>query len=407
MTAKNVAIVWAPNLLRCKELEFGGVAALQVNRGNMRGCRIINVDIFFPQGVGVQAVVTECLVRYVDLIFSDKLPTVTPLSGGGSLSGSGALKRTRPKSLAISTPTKLLSLEEARNRALQLATQNDTHYIEVGGGPASLPPKYHTVIELPSDRKRGNSLKHKKSPLGWKSLFAKGRGSPSAKAQRKGSSASTGSTASMPIPSSSVPGHQSHRGAVTYIRPRLRPVKSAESLVSSNRNSLVRRHRNCCWVFWCVRVIETTIFSSSSSSPPTLQAAENASQNSSFDAVQSDLDASTPQEAAAASTAVAAAAALKQEYDPDQEDDNCSSQDGQVSRCHNRSVSHDSYFRLLVNARPSASSGTEQRLDEEDDNLDEMNDDEQSSLLNEVIYAEISKTGTKSMFIPHSDCSCA
>jgi hypothetical protein len=30
MTAKNVAIVWAPNLLRCKELEFGGVAALQV-----------------------------------------------------------------------------------------------------------------------------------------------------------------------------------------------------------------------------------------------------------------------------------------------------------------------------------------------------------------------------------------
>jgi len=30
MTAKNVAIVWAPNLLRCKELEVGGVAALQV-----------------------------------------------------------------------------------------------------------------------------------------------------------------------------------------------------------------------------------------------------------------------------------------------------------------------------------------------------------------------------------------
>jgi hypothetical protein len=29
MTAKNVAIVWAPNLLRCKSLEVGGVAALQ------------------------------------------------------------------------------------------------------------------------------------------------------------------------------------------------------------------------------------------------------------------------------------------------------------------------------------------------------------------------------------------
>ena len=43
MTAKNVAIVWAPNLLRCKMLEVGGVAALQ--------------------GVGVQAIVTEYLIR--------------------------------------------------------------------------------------------------------------------------------------------------------------------------------------------------------------------------------------------------------------------------------------------------------------------------------------------------------
>ena len=29
MTAKNVAIVWAPNLLRSKSIEIGGVAALQ------------------------------------------------------------------------------------------------------------------------------------------------------------------------------------------------------------------------------------------------------------------------------------------------------------------------------------------------------------------------------------------
>ena len=29
MTAKNVAIVWAPNLLRSKSIETGGVAALQ------------------------------------------------------------------------------------------------------------------------------------------------------------------------------------------------------------------------------------------------------------------------------------------------------------------------------------------------------------------------------------------
>jgi len=56
MTPRNVAIVWAPNLLRCKELEVGGVAALQ--------------------GVGVQAVVTEFLVCYADLIFCDTLPQV-------------------------------------------------------------------------------------------------------------------------------------------------------------------------------------------------------------------------------------------------------------------------------------------------------------------------------------------
>jgi hypothetical protein len=39
-----------------------------------------------------------------------------------------------------------------------------------GGGPSKLPEKYHTVIELPS-RKRGSSLKAKRSPLGWRSLF--------------------------------------------------------------------------------------------------------------------------------------------------------------------------------------------------------------------------------------------
>lgn len=55
MTARNIAIVWAPNLLRCKELEFGGVAALQ--------------------GVGVQAVVTEFLISNVDLVFcNDQIP---------------------------------------------------------------------------------------------------------------------------------------------------------------------------------------------------------------------------------------------------------------------------------------------------------------------------------------------
>ena len=63
MTVKNVAIVWAPNLLRCKSLESGGVAALQ--------------------GVGVQAVVTEYLIKYCELIFNDKLPAYSALTMAG------------------------------------------------------------------------------------------------------------------------------------------------------------------------------------------------------------------------------------------------------------------------------------------------------------------------------------
>ena len=56
----------------------------------------------------------------------------------------------RPKSLAISTPTKLLSLEEARQKAMAaLSSERQQVYLDVGGGPANLPPVYHTVIELP------------------------------------------------------------------------------------------------------------------------------------------------------------------------------------------------------------------------------------------------------------------
>ncbi|KAG8263869.1 GTPase activator activity protein [Homalodisca vitripennis] len=105
MTARNIAIVWAPNLLRCKELEVGGVAALQ--------------------GVGVQAVVTEFLIVYADLIFC-----TAPLPLAASLPSQVTPKRVRPKSLAISTPTKLLSLEEAQSRALA-AGKPDQDYIEV------------------------------------------------------------------------------------------------------------------------------------------------------------------------------------------------------------------------------------------------------------------------------------
>ncbi|KAI4477513.1 hypothetical protein M0804_012630 [Polistes exclamans] len=167
MTPRNVAIVWAPNLLRCKELEVGGVAALQ--------------------GVGVQAVVTEFLVCYAELIFGDG-----PVG--------------RPKSLAITTPARLLSLEEARNRSVR----GEPDYIEVGAGPAGLPLHYHTVIELP--RKRNGS---KRSPsLNWRALFGRGGlGGTRGKARQVGT----------PPQIETVP------SSLNSLR-RLRPVKSADSL---------------------------------------------------------------------------------------------------------------------------------------------------------------------------------
>jgi hypothetical protein len=70
-------------------------------------------------------------------------------------------------------------------------------------------------------------------------------------------------------------------------------------------------------------------------------------------------------------------------------------QDGSLSRCHNRSVSHDSYFRLLM---------TSQTGSIQVDPLDEEGDGPEASArqpgqTKDAIYAEISKSGTKSKFI--------
>ncbi|XP_054706969.1 LOW QUALITY PROTEIN: rho GTPase-activating protein 32-like [Uloborus diversus] len=146
MTPKNVAIVWAPNLLRSRDIENGGVGALHV--------------------VGVQAVLTEYLIRYTDIIFSEKMPIFPTPSVETP-------KKTRPKSLAISTPTKLLSLEEARTRALMANLPGEQpKFIDVGGGEENLPVKYHTVIELPARRR--SMGKGKKSPSGWRTFFSRG-----------------------------------------------------------------------------------------------------------------------------------------------------------------------------------------------------------------------------------------
>ncbi|GFO47020.1 rho GTPase activating protein 32 [Plakobranchus ocellatus] len=215
MHSKNLAIVWAPNLLRSKELEAGGGAAAL-------------------QGVGIQAVVTECLICYCDIIFSDKMPSYSSLDSANE-------KRPRPKSLAISTPTRLLSLEEARERAFvgHLSNLAPKKFIEVGGGPKNLPSKYHTVIDLPGYKKKVNSSSKENKPSsgskksssgtnagsgGWKSIFSKPRGG-SVKKTRK---PSQDSVTLGPVQAKALTEEDVHN----WKRHHLRSAKSAESLFS-------------------------------------------------------------------------------------------------------------------------------------------------------------------------------
>ena len=103
MTAKNLAIVWAPNLLRCQSLEAGGVEALQ--------------------GVAVQAVVTEYLIKYCHLIFGEHMPSSehnTPRS----------VNKGHQQSFPISSPMKLLTLEEAQRQAHTINKRNQITPLE-------------------------------------------------------------------------------------------------------------------------------------------------------------------------------------------------------------------------------------------------------------------------------------
>lgn len=85
----------------------------------------------------------------------------------------------RPKSLSVGG-ARLISLEEAQNRQnrIEYIDVNKTNpintpggsssYIEVGGGPSSLPDKYHTVLPVPRSWQ-------KRKTHSWKSLFTRGQ----------------------------------------------------------------------------------------------------------------------------------------------------------------------------------------------------------------------------------------
>ena len=98
---------------------------------------------------------------------------------------------------------------------------------------------------------------------------------------------------------------------------------------------------------------------------------------------------------------LADASSRAEEEQIEEEEGDSADDDGQLSRCHSRSVSHDSYFRLLVNNKPLVSVGHADPplRDEEEEHVDSFqsrNQPAQSSFFDDVIYAEISKSAIKS-----------
>ncbi|XP_008580304.1 PREDICTED: rho GTPase-activating protein 31 [Galeopterus variegatus] len=160
MHARNLALVWAPNLLRSKEIE----------------ATACNGDAAFL-AVRVQQVVIEFILNHVDQIFNNGAP--------GSLENDESRPIMKSLTLpALSLPMKLVSLEEAQARSL--ATNHPARKERRENSlPEIVPPMgtlFHTVLELP-DNKRKLSSKSKK----WKSIFNLGRSDSKSKLSRNGS----------------------------------------------------------------------------------------------------------------------------------------------------------------------------------------------------------------------------
>ncbi|XP_077795886.1 rho GTPase-activating protein 30 isoform X6 [Macaca mulatta] len=134
MHARNLAIVWAPNLLRSKDIEasgFNGTAAFMEVR--------------------VQSIVVEFILTHVDQLFGG-----AALSGGEVESGWRSLPGTR----ASGSP------EDLMPRPLPYHLPS---ILQAGDGPPQMRP-YHTIIEI-AEHKRKGSLKVRK----WRSIFNLGR----------------------------------------------------------------------------------------------------------------------------------------------------------------------------------------------------------------------------------------
>ncbi|XP_058866708.1 rho GTPase-activating protein 33-like isoform X1 [Acipenser ruthenus] len=167
MHIKNLAIVWAPNLLRCKEIECVGLSG---------------TDAF--KEVRIQSVVVEFLLNHVDILFSDSFTSV-----GKSCAGLCSL--TRPKSFVVSSlSSRLLSLEEAQARTqAHLLCSAQAGLLTLQADPMTFQGKYHTVIDIPAERRKSGMKVRKSAGGSWRAFFAIGKtpGSQRRKSARVGS----------------------------------------------------------------------------------------------------------------------------------------------------------------------------------------------------------------------------
>ncbi|NXL94044.1 RHG31 protein, partial [Alectura lathami] len=157
MHTRNLALVWAPNLLRSKEIEAVGC----------------NGDAAFLE-VRVQQLVIEFILNHVDQIFSNNRKA----SSAESIEYAPVVKNLTLPSASL--PMKLVSLEEAQARSLSAShparkERRENSLPEIVPVTGSF---FHTVVDLP-DSKRKLSTKSKK----WKSIFNLGRSGSESKSK--------------------------------------------------------------------------------------------------------------------------------------------------------------------------------------------------------------------------------
>ncbi|NWI23861.1 RHG31 protein, partial [Sula dactylatra] len=157
MHTRNLALVWAPNLLRSKEIEAVGC----------------NGDAAFLE-VRVQQLVIEFILNHVDQIFNNNRKA----SCAESIESASVVKSLTLPSASL--PMKLVSLEEAQARSLSAShparkERRENSLPEIVPVTGSL---FHTVVDLP-DSKRKLSTKSKK----WKSIFNLGRSGSESKSK--------------------------------------------------------------------------------------------------------------------------------------------------------------------------------------------------------------------------------